>query len=136
MTYDKPTYKIEISVNDKIVQTSYPYSHFDSYDSYYSDGATYLKINDNEIYRVKNNTFEKLFTFGEVNVSGWIREFKVEGDFLIFVAQHQSDEISLKKLDSLITVNGLVAKERDFAFHTLGIINLKTKECFYPTIIK
>jgi hypothetical protein len=137
MTYDKPTYKIEISVNNKIVQTSYPYLSFDSYrDSYYSDGATYLKINDNEIYRVKNNTFEKLFTFGEVNVSGWIREFKVEGDFLIFVAQNQSYEISSKNLDSLITVNGLVAKERDYAFHTLGIINLKTKECFYPTITK
>lgn len=133
---DQPL-KIEFISENKIVLTPDSISFFTAYeDSYFSIGDTYVKINGNVIYRVTENSFEKIFDFRESKINGWIRDFKIDGEYLIFKTQNSGIEFALMDppKDSILTVNGLIAKQHVYGYNTIGIVNLKTKECIYPTI--
>jgi hypothetical protein len=85
---------------------------------------------------VSETSFEKIFDFTEANIKGWVREFKIEGDYLIFRTQNnamRANDLNQSE-DSLFTINGLHTKENVYGYNTIGIVNLKTKECMFPRV--
>jgi hypothetical protein len=133
---DRPL-KIEFITGNNVVLTPDSLSFYTACeDSYYMNGETFVKVNGTVIYRVTKSSIEKIFDFRESKIRGWIRDFKIEGEYLIFRAQNSGFEFALQDppSDSVVTVNGLVAKQHAYGYNTIGIVNLKTKECFYPTI--
>ena len=133
---DQPL-RIEFISENKVILTPDSIKFFTAFeDSYFLNGDTYLKINGNEIYRVSENSFEKIFDFREAKISGWIRDFKIEGEYLIFKIQNSGFEFAFMEepKDSIMSVNRLIVKKHVYGYNSIGIVNLKTKECFYPTI--
>ncbi|MFA7380975.1 MAG: hypothetical protein WC150_10955 [Bacteroidia bacterium] len=133
---DKPL-KTEFISENKVVLAPDSITFFTAYeDSYFANGCTYIKVNGGEIYRVTEDSFEKVFDFREAKINGWIKDFKIEGEYLIFKTQNSRIEFAFMDppKDSIITVNGLIARQRNYGYNTIGVVNLKTKECVYPAI--
>lgn len=141
----KPEYKskdsqptrIEYIMDNKVVRTNENITFYESYEkSFFLNGDTYIILNKREIYRVNKNSFEKIFDFGEAKINFWIRDFKIEGQYLIFKTQNGSfgSPIMDPPNDSFETVNGLMAKYENYGYNTIGIVNLITKEYFFPLI--
>lgn len=129
--------KTEFITDTNVIYSSdsiYPFLVND--ESYVVNGTTYFKINGTEIYKVKNSFPEKIYDFKEDQMNPWIREFKIEGDYLIYKSQEGGFDPEDNTEDSLITANGLVVRNRVYGYNTIGIVNLKTKKCSYPSIRK
>lgn len=136
-SYDEKSLKIEFLLNDHLVYSPDSISSFFSLeDIYHSQGTSYLKINSNEVYRITPTSFEKIVDFRECNITGWVRDFKIEGDYLIFLTQKNGTEDTTSGTQNFIykTKNGLLTNATVYGYNEIGILNIKTKECIYPRI--
>ena len=79
-------------------------------DYYFNENTVYLKINHKEIYKITQTSCEKIFEFNSDNVS-WIRDFKVEGNYLILRIQTSGGGIIEDAKGSFVTINGLSSEE-------------------------
>ena len=112
---------------------------FDAEENSYTNGdTTYLIFKGSLIYRATQTSFEKLFDFQDYKIYDWIREFKIDGKYLIFKTQGgigQGFGFDSVQRDTLFTANGLRVFRFASGHNVLGIIDLETKKVFYPKII-
>ena len=127
-----------ISNKGKIIanlKTNAFYNFYINTDCYFNEDAVYLKINHKEIYKITQTSCERIFEFTSDNMS-WIRDFKVEGNYLILRIQTQGDGMieDINAKGSFLTMNGLSAKQHVYGHLSIGIVDLKTKKITYPKI--
>lgn len=97
--------------------------------------SIFIRLKDNDIYKLDSNNFKCVLEFITLNITGkWLNDFKIEGNYLIFKT-YVDIEREEPKATSWINQNGFEIKYERSGYDLIGIVNLKTKEVFYPKII-
>lgn len=93
---------------DSIWSYNEPIEYFDEKNVYHHNGAYYVKINSKAIYRFDNNNVTKIVDCDTMRID----QFMIENNHLIYSTYY------------------------DYQKPLLGIMNLDTRQMYYPTIIK
>lgn len=97
--------------------------------------SIFIRLKDNDIYKLDSNNFKCVLEFITLNITGkWLDDFKIEGNYLIFKT-YVDIEREEPKATSWINQNGFEIKDNPSGYDLIGIVNLKTKEVFYPKIV-
>ena len=130
-----------ILLNNNILSRLNDFKNIFDTDIYSNDERKFIKITDTEIYELKEDSIEMIFDFNDIvnefGFGSWIREYRIEKEFLIFNIQASSLDLYFQNEDlpkTRITKNGLESPTSIYGYHTIGIINLKTNEIYYPEI--
>lgn len=117
------------------IKNSYDNSFFKTNYLTYKN-SIFIRLKDNDIYKLDSNNFKCVLEFVTLNIQGkWLEEFKIEGNYLIF-KNYVDLEGEEPKATSWINQNGFEIKDNPSGYDLIGIVNLKTKEVFYPKIIQ
>lgn len=97
--------------------------------------SIYIRLQNDDIYKLDSNGLNIAIAFKILAITGELIDYKIEGNCLIF-KNHVDLEMDEPKTNSWINQNGFEIKYDRSGYDLIGVVNLKTKEIFYPKIIQ
>ena len=138
---DKEINKVELYNTDFIFKNK-PYKIQSVYEnvSYKTNyrkfqNSIYIRLQNDHIYKLDSNGLSMAIAFKILAIPGELIDYKIEGNYLIFKT-YVDIEMDEPKTTSWINQNGFEIKYDRSGYDLIGVVDLKTKEVFYPKIIQ
>ena len=132
---DDPPLNVEFIVNDTVrFRTNDIETLFADVNTLFANGKTYVLIDGHKIYISDGKNLEELIDLEDTEPKGF-GDFKIYGKYIVFTQLQGYMFLTPEEFpDEPITINGLETNFDNYGHSVIGLLDLETKEVFYPAI--